>query len=30
MKLVFRRTKGGFKLRLIVFKLSFGLDFPSS
>ena len=30
MKLVFKRKPGGFKLRLIIGQLSFGLDFPSS
>jgi hypothetical protein len=30
MKIYFKRKPKGFKLRLILGKLSFGLDYPSS
>jgi len=30
MKFRFRRKPGGFSLRVIVWRLSFGLDYPSS
>lgn len=30
MKLILKRKPGGFKFRLILGQLSFGLDYPSS